>query len=88
MTLTATITVQVEVQVRPVNHAGIEPPAFKYDAGEITKTAMLVANCLRIGYVGYCATTREWLAFNHRGEAWYGCGKTRQELIARYVTNR
>lgn len=88
MTLTATVAVQVEVRIEPVNHAGIEPPAFLYDGKEITKTGMLVVNHSRIGYVGYCADTREWLAFNHRGEAWSSFGKTRAAVVERFVAYR
>jgi len=53
-----------------MNMIAIEPTdiTLKYDCGEITNTASIAFNGSHVGYVGYCATTNEWLAFTPTGD--------------------
>ena len=86
--MTFAITVSVPVLIEAVDFMGVTPPAFQYDSGEITKTAMITSGASRIGYVGFCAATREWLGFYRDGSVWSGVGKTRAEAVQRFVAYR
>lgn len=86
--MTIAITVPVEVRIEAADFMGVTPPAFQYPGGEITRTAMITSGASRIGYVGFCAATREWLGFYRDGAVWSGVGKTRAQAVERFVAYR
>jgi hypothetical protein len=53
-----------------MNTIAIEPAdiTLKYNRGEITNTSTITFNGSHVGYVGYCYTTNEWLAFTPTGD--------------------
>lgn len=86
--MTSAFTVPVSVRIEAPDFLGVTPPALQYDGGEITKAGMITAGASRIGYVGFCAATREWLGFYTSGRCWSGVGKTRAEAVERFVAYR
>lgn len=86
--MTAAVNITVAVQLEAADFMGVTPPAFQYDGGEISKVAMITSGASRIGYVGFCAATREWLGFYRDGTVWSGVGKTRAQAVERFVQYR